>query len=231
MKAAKKEVLFIPDDAIVLANTLCLLDFDCEMLNSITDIVKVYTTESIPTVLTTFLLSGLCQPYKKRYSGSLSKFRTCTTFNSCLVSNSWTVYEDDITIGVAGCELPHISAQNIHFKDFQSLVELRLVHIINYVIIIIIIIITINWYLEVYITWLLNNNNNNNKYVLFIYYAYVRFSMRTPMSRQIVILFFISINCCILPIILVLCLIKWISLNICWFGRRWLKFHVMTMFV
>ena len=144
LKAAKKEVLFIPDDAIVLANTLCLLDFDCEMLNSITDIVKVYTTESIPTVLTTFLLSGLCQPYKKRYSGSLSKFRTCTTFNSCLVSNSWTVYEDDITIGVAGCELPHISAQNIHFKDFQSLVELRLVHIINYVIIIIIIIITIN---------------------------------------------------------------------------------------
>ena len=63
-KAAKIEVLSIPDDGIVLANILCLLDFDCEILNSITDTVKEYTTEGIPTVLTTFLLSGLCQPYK-----------------------------------------------------------------------------------------------------------------------------------------------------------------------
>ena len=125
LKAAKKEVLFIPDDAIVLANTLCLLDFDCEMLNSITDAVKKDTTKGVPTVLTTFLLSGLCQPYKERYGGSLSKCRTCTSFNLCPISNSWTVYEGHITIGVTGCELPHVSAQNMHLKDFQNLVELR----------------------------------------------------------------------------------------------------------
>ena len=73
------------------------------------------------TVLTTFLLSGLCQPYKERYSGSCSKCRTCTTFNLCPISNSWTVYEGEITIGVAGCESPHLSAQNMYLKDFQSL--------------------------------------------------------------------------------------------------------------
>ena len=139
LKASKKEVLSIPDDAIVLANILCLLDFDCEMLNSITDTVKEYTTEGIPTVLTTFLLSGLCQPYKKQYSRSFSKCKTRATFNLRPIFNTWTVYEGDITIGVAGCELPHVNAQSIHFKDFQSLVELRLVHIINYVIINIII--------------------------------------------------------------------------------------------
>ena len=35
---------------LVLANTLCLLDFNCEKFDSIIDKVKEYTTEDIPMI-------------------------------------------------------------------------------------------------------------------------------------------------------------------------------------